>query len=74
MTNYYNNNTETFKTVEKCLESVPGVALSVKSIAKCTGLRTKQVTYICHHSKKLRKINPLEVGSLKTKMNTFTAI
>lgn len=70
MTNYYNN----IEIVEKCLESVPGIALSVKSIAKCTGLRTKQVTYICHHSKKLRKINPLEVGSLKTKMNTFTAI
>lgn len=74
MTNYYNNNTETFKTVEKCLESVPGLALSVKSIAKRTGLRTKQVTYICYHSKKLRKVNPMEVGSLKTKMNTFTAI
>jgi len=74
MTNYYNNNTETFKTVEKCLESVPGVALSVKSIAKRTGLRTKQVTYICYHSKKLRKVGPMEVGSLKTKMNTFTAI
>ncbi len=74
MTNYYNDNTETFKTVEKCLESVPGVALSVKSIAKRTGLRTKQVTYICHHSKKLRKVDPMEVGSLKTKMNTFTSI
>ena len=70
MTNYYNN----IETVEKCLESVPGVALSVKSIAKRTGLRTKQVTYICHRSKKLRKVDPMEVGSLKTKMNTFTAI
>ena len=70
MTNYYNN----IETVEKCLESVPRVALSVKSIAKRTGLRTKQVTYICHHSKKLRKVYPMEVGSLKTKMNTFTAI
>jgi len=70
MTNYYNN----IETVEKCLESVPGVALSVKSIAKRTGLRTKQVTYICHRSKKLRKVDPIEVGSLKTKMNTFMAI
>ena len=69
MTDYYNN----IKAVEKCLTTVPGLALSVKSIAKRTGLRTKQVTYICHHSKKLRNINPMEVGSLKTKMNTFTA-
>ena len=70
MNNYYNN----IETVEKCLESVPGVALSVKSIAKRTGLRTKQVTYICYNSKKLRKVNPMEVGSLKSTMNTFTAI
>ena len=71
MTNYYNDNIE---TIEKCLTTVPGLALSVKSISKRTGLRTKQVTYICHHSKKLRKVYPMEVGSLKTKMNTFTAI
>ena len=70
MTDNYNN----IESVEKCLESVPGVALSVKSISKRTGLRTKQVTYICHHSKKLRKVNPMEVGSLKTKINTFTLI
>ena len=60
MTNYYNN----IESVEKCLTTVPGLALSVKSIAKRTGLRTKKV----------RKIDPMEVGSLKTKMNTFTAI
>ena len=70
MNNYYNN----IETVEKCLENVPGIALSVKSIAKRTGLRTKQVTYICYNSKKLRKVNPMEVGSLKSTMNTFTAI
>ena len=73
MTNNYNN-IETIKTVEECLNEVPGVSLSVKSIAKRTGLRTKQVTYICHQSKRLRKVDPLEVGSLKNKMNTFTAI
>ena len=60
MTNYYNN----IQSVEQCLTTVPGLALSVKSIAKRTGLRTKKV----------RKIDPMEVGSLKTKMNTFTAI
>lgn len=70
MTNYYNN----IETIEKYLESLPGVVLSVKSIAKRTGLRTKQVTYICHNSKKLRLVNPSEVGSLKTKMNIFTFI
>ena len=70
MTNYYNN----IESVEKCLENAQGIALSVKSIAKRTGLKTKQVTYICHHSKKLRRVDPMEVGSLKTKMNTFITI
>ena len=58
--------------VEEYLKNNPNLKLSVKSLAKRTGLRTKQVTYMCHHSKLLRKIDPLEVGSLKTKMNTFT--
>lgn len=58
--------------VEEYLKNNPNLKLSVKSLAKRTGLRTKQVTYMCHHSKLLRQIDPLEVGSLKTKMNTFT--
>ena len=70
MKNYYSN----IESVEKCLTSAPGLALSVKSIAKRTGLKTKQVIYICHHSKKLCKVNPIKVGSLKTTMNTFIAI
>ena len=70
MTNYYSN----IETVEKCLKSSPGISLSVKSIAKRTGLKTKQVTYICYHSKNLRPVNPIEVGSLKTKMNVFVAL
>ena len=65
---------ENIDSVENCLIGIPGIALSVKSIAKRTGLRTKQVTYICDHSKKLRKIDPMEVGSLKTKMNVFIAL
>jgi hypothetical protein len=73
MSKYYNN-IETVETVENCLISIPGIALSVKSIAKRTGLRTKQVTYICYHSKNVRKVDPIEVGSKKNKMNTFIAI
>ena len=42
MANNYDN-IETIKTVEQCLMEVPKVALSVKSIAKRTGLRTKQM-------------------------------
>uniref|UniRef100_A0A6C0LGV0 Uncharacterized protein n=1 Tax=viral metagenome TaxID=1070528 RepID=A0A6C0LGV0_9ZZZZ len=68
------NSNDNIESVEQCLMSVPGLCLSVKSIAKRTGLLTKQVTYICHRSKKLRKVYPMEVGSLKTEMNTFTSI
>lgn len=61
-------------TVEEYLSNNKNLKLSVKSIAKRTGLRTRQVTFMCHHSNLIRKIDPLEVGSLKTKMNVFTAI
>lgn len=71
MNSFYYKNIE---NIEKCLISNKNLILSVKSIAKRTGLRTKQVTYICNHSKKLFKVGPLEVGSLKTKMNIFKAI
>ena len=70
MTNYYKN----IEVVEECLSSVPELRLSVKSIAKRTGLRTKQVTFICHHSNKVRQVEPIEVGSGKTKLNVFCAV
>ena len=58
--------------VEEYLTNNPTLKLSIKSISKRTGLRTKQVTYLCYHSKLLRQVEPLEVGSLKTKINVFT--
>ena len=64
----------TLNIVEEYFVSNPNLKLSVKSIAKRTGLRTKQATYLAHHSKMLRQVNPLEVGSLKTKMNVFAII
>ena len=69
---YYENN-----PVEEYLLENKHLMLSVKSIAKRLGIRTKVVTYLAHKSCKennlIRKVNPLEVGSLKTTMNTFTA-
>lgn len=60
-----------YKIVEEFLEMNKDKKYSVKTIAKRTGLRTKQVTYMCHHSNLVRQIDPLEVGSLKTQMNVF---
>lgn len=58
--------------VEEYLKNNPELKLSVKSIAKRTGFKTRQVTYMCHHSTLIRQVDPIEVGSLKTVMNTFT--
>lgn len=58
--------------VEECLMLNKGIKLSVKSLAKRTGLRTKQVRYLCFNSKNIRKIDPMEVGSLKYEINVFT--
>ncbi len=59
--------------VEEYLISNPELKLSVKSISKRTSIKTKRVTYLCHHSNLLRQVNPLEVGSLKSKINVFTS-
>lgn len=67
-------NNKNLNEVEEYLLNNPMLKLSVKSISKRTGLRTKQVTFLCHQSKLLRQVEPMEVGSLKFKMNTFTAI
>ena len=60
--------------VEEYMKHNPDVALSVKSIAKKLGLRTRQVTFVCYRSELLRKVDPLKVGSNKTTMNTFKLI
>lgn len=60
--------------VEEYLINNKNLKLSVKSLSKRTGLKTKQVIYLCYNSKLIRKVDPMEVGSLKFKMNTFTII
>jgi 7-cyano-7-deazaguanine synthase in queuosine biosynthesis len=69
---YYENN-----PVEEYLLENKNLMLSVKSIAKRLGIKTKIVTYLAYKSCKennlIRKVNPLEVGSMKTTMNTFTS-
>ena len=60
--------------VEEYMVSNPTLKLSVKSIAKRTGLRTNYVTYLSHHSNILRQVIPHEVGSGKTRLNVFTLV
>lgn len=69
-----NKSTQNIKAIENLLINNSGLCLSVKSISKRTGIKTKKVTYICHHSKLLKQVKPLEIGSGKTFLNVFTAI
>ncbi len=59
--------------VEAYLTTNPTLKLSIKSISKRTGLKRKVVTYFVFNSSLLRKVDPLEVGSLKSKINVFTS-
>ena len=60
--------------VEEYLFNNPDVSLSTKSLSKRLNIKIKKVHYLCHNSKLLRKVKPLEVGSLKNKLNVFTLI
>ena len=46
--------------------------LSVKSLSKRLDLKRRVIVYLIHHSLKIREVNPLEVGSMKTVSGVYT--
>jgi hypothetical protein len=48
--------------------------LSVKKLSKLLNFKIRKVVYYCNNSTKLRKIDPMEIGSLKYTMGCFTLI
>lgn len=58
--------------VEEYFTQNKNIKLSTKSLAKKLNIKVKQVNYLCYNSKLIRKVNPIEVGSLKYKLNVFT--
>jgi hypothetical protein len=58
--------------VEEYLRSNPHLKLSIKNLSKRLYLKTRQTCYLAYKSKYLRRIDPLEVGSLKFKTDVFT--
>lgn len=60
--------------VEEYLTNNKDLKLSIRTLVKRTGLKKKQVLYMCCNSNLIRRVNPLEVGSLRYKINTFTSI
>ena len=58
--------------VEEYLRSNPHLKLSIKTLSKKLYLKTRQTCYLAYKSKYLRRIDPLEVGSLKFKTDVFT--
>jgi len=57
--------------VEEYLSNNKNVKLSIKSLSKRLDMKKKQVYYYTTKSDHIRKIDPLEVGSLKTVINVF---
>jgi len=60
--------------VEEYLSENKELKLSLRSLSKRLDIRKKEVYYLTHKSKFLRKVNPCEVGSGSSRINVFTAI
>ena len=60
--------------VEEYLLENKGLMLSIRSLSKRLDIRKKDVFYLVHHSNKVRKVDPSEVGSGSNRLNIFTAI
>ena len=58
--------------VEEYFSNNKNLKLSTKSLSKRLNIKHKKVKFFCYNSKLLRKVNPLEVGSLAYKLNVFT--
>ena len=58
--------------VEEYLSNNPHLKLSTKSLSKRLNIKNKKVKYLCYNSNLIRKVNPLEVGCLASKLNVFT--
>ena len=60
--------------VEEYLSENKELKLSLRSLSKRLEIRKKEVHYLTHKSKFLRKVKSREVGSGSSRINVFTAI
>lgn len=60
--------------VEEYLTENKGVKLSVRSLSKKLDIPIKQAYFLVCNSKLIRKVDPLEVGSMSYRINVYTAI
>ena len=58
--------------VEKYLEQFPDKKLSLRTIQRELNLSKNCGFFLAMNSKRIRKVNPLEVGSDKHKLSVFT--
>ena len=58
--------------VEDYLSKNTDKKLSVKSLSKRLDLKRRVIVYLIHHSLKIREVNPLELGSMKTVSGVYT--
>jgi len=64
--------TTTTNPVEDYLSKNTNKKLSVKTLSKRLDLKRRVIVYLIHHSLKIREVNPLEVGSMKTVSSVYT--
>lgn len=57
--------------VEDFYNENAGKKLSLKKVSKKLNIKFKKAVFLAYNSKKLRKVDPMEVGSLKRNMLVF---
>tara|TARA_B110000037_G_C17051077_1_gene477777 strand:+ start:432 stop:629 length:198 start_codon:yes stop_codon:yes gene_type:complete len=58
--------------VEEYLKINVNKKVSLRYLSKKLNLKKKNIDYLIHQSKKINKINPIEVGSGKNELNVYT--
>jgi hypothetical protein len=57
--------------VEDFYNENAGKKLSLKKVSKKLNIKLKKAVFLAYNSNKLRKVDPMEVGSLKRDMLVF---
>ncbi len=57
--------------VEEYFNENSNIKLSVTSLSKKLGLKKRQIVYLVHHSEHVRRVDPMEVGSGKSRLSVY---
>ena len=57
--------------VRDYLKDNPTNKLSIHALKSILSMKKRQIYFYCENSNQIRKVNPIEVGSYKDKLNVF---